>query len=79
LPVDGGIEGQTLDRIIQEMVKRGRLERPLPLEEVFRDAAVRDAYREVSSRANLKPAFDAAMGAVEAVSKKQGMILFVSV
>jgi ABC-type nitrate/sulfonate/bicarbonate transport system substrate-binding protein len=65
LPVDGGIERQALDRIIREMVKRGRLERPLPVEEVFRDAAVQDAYREVSSRANLKPAFDTAMRAVE--------------
>ena len=65
LPVDGGIERQALDRIIQEMVKRGRLERLLPVEEVFRDEAVRDAYREVSNRAKLKPAFDTAMAAVE--------------
>jgi ABC-type nitrate/sulfonate/bicarbonate transport system substrate-binding protein len=65
LPMDGGIERQALDRIIQEMVKRRRLERPLPVEEVFRDDAVRDAYRDVSKRAKLKPAFDKAMAAVE--------------
>jgi ABC-type nitrate/sulfonate/bicarbonate transport system substrate-binding protein len=65
LPVDGGIERQALDRIIQEMVKRGRLERPLPGGEVFRDEAVLEAYRDVSTRANLKPAFDTAMKAVE--------------
>ena len=65
LPMDGGIERQALERIIQEMVKRGRLERPVPVEKVFRDEAVRDAYREVSSRAKLKPAFDTAMAAVE--------------
>ena len=65
LPMDGGIERQALDRIIQEMVKRGRLERALPVEEVFRDDAVREAYREVSNRAKLKPAFDTAMAAVE--------------
>jgi hypothetical protein len=65
LPVDGGIERQALDRITQEMVKRGRLERPLPLEEVFKDEAVRDAYEEVSTRADLKPAFNTAMRAVE--------------
>jgi hypothetical protein len=47
------------------MVKRSRLERPLPLEEVFKDEAVRDAYREVGTRADLKPAFDTAMRAVE--------------
>jgi hypothetical protein len=65
LPVDGGIERRAIERIIQEMVKRGRLDRPLPVEEVFKDAAVQDAYRDVSSRANLKPAFDTAMRAVE--------------
>jgi ABC-type nitrate/sulfonate/bicarbonate transport system substrate-binding protein len=65
LPMDGGIERQALGRILQEMVKRGRLERTLPVEEVFRDEAVRDAYREVSNRATLKHAFDTAMAAVE--------------
>ena len=63
--MDGGIERQALERIVQEMVKRGRLERPVPVEKVFRDEAVRDAYREVSSRAKLKPAFDTAMAAIE--------------
>ena len=42
-----------------------RLIHPLPVEEVFKDAAVRDAYREVSGRVNLKPAFDTVMRAVE--------------
>lgn len=65
LPIDGGVEPQALERIIQEMVKRGRLERPISLKEVLRDDAVRDAYREVSSRAKLKPAFDTAMAAAE--------------
>jgi hypothetical protein len=65
LPVDGGVEHQALDRIIQEMVQRGRLEHPLPTGEVLRDQAVREAYGEVSSRAKLKPAFDTAMAAVE--------------
>jgi ABC-type nitrate/sulfonate/bicarbonate transport system substrate-binding protein len=65
LPMDGGIERHALDRIIQEMVKRGRLERPLSVEEVFKDQAVRDAYREVSGRSQLKSSFDKAMAAVE--------------
>ena len=65
LPMDGGIERQAVERIIQEMVKRGRLELPVPVEEVFKDEAVRDAYREVSGRAKLKPAFETAMAAVE--------------
>jgi ABC-type nitrate/sulfonate/bicarbonate transport system substrate-binding protein len=65
LPMDGGIERHALERIIQEMVKRGRLERPIPVQEVFKDDAVRDAYREVSTRGELKHAFNKAMAAVE--------------
>jgi hypothetical protein len=65
LPVDGGVERQALDRIIQEMVKRGRLERPIPVEQVIRDSAVTAAYQDVSGRASLKPAFDTVMAAVE--------------
>jgi ABC-type nitrate/sulfonate/bicarbonate transport system substrate-binding protein len=65
LPMDGGIERQALDRIMQEMVKRGRLKRALPVEEVFRDDAVRMAYQEVSNQAKLKPAFDTAMAVLE--------------
>ena len=47
------------------MVKRGRLECALTVEDVFRDQAVREAYREVSNRAKLKPAFDTALAIVE--------------
>jgi ABC-type nitrate/sulfonate/bicarbonate transport system substrate-binding protein len=65
LPMDGGIERHALERIIQEMVKRGRLERPIPVQEVFKDDAVSDAYREVSTRGELKPAFDKAMTVLE--------------
>ncbi|HZD40714.1 MAG TPA: ABC transporter substrate-binding protein [Terriglobales bacterium] len=65
LPVDGSVEPQALHRIIQEMLKRGRLERSCAVEEVLKDAAVRDAYREVSSRPNLNPAFTKAMTTVE--------------
>jgi ABC-type nitrate/sulfonate/bicarbonate transport system substrate-binding protein len=64
LPVDGGVEREALDRIIQEMVMRGRLERPLPVEELFLGQAIQDAYLEVSSRANLKPAFETVMSTV---------------
>ena len=65
LPMDGGIERHALERILQEMVKRGRLERPIPIGDVFKDDAVRDAYRDVSTRAELKPAFNAAMTVLE--------------
>ena len=55
LPVDGGIERQALDRIIQEMVKRGRLERPLPVEDVFKTQRYglltrRSAVERISNR-----------------------------
>ncbi len=63
--MDGGIERHALERIIQEMVKRGRLERPIPVGDVFKDDAVRDAYRDVSTRGELKPAFNKAMTTVE--------------
>ena len=65
LPMDGGIEPHALERIIQEMVKRGRLERPIPVADVFKDDAVRAAYEDVSTRAELKPAFNAAMAVLE--------------
>src|ERR1041384_1800304 len=58
LPIDGGIERHALERIMQEMVKRGRLKQPLPVHDLFKDDAVREAYREVSSRANLTPNYD---------------------
>jgi hypothetical protein len=61
LPMDGGIERHALERIIQEMVKRGRLGSPIPVQEVFKDDAVSDAYREVSTRGELQPAFNKAM------------------
>ena len=65
LPIDGGIERQALERIMQEMVKRGRLEQALALYDLFKDDAVRQAYQEVSSRAKLKPNYDKAMAVVE--------------
>ena len=64
LPVDGNVEHQALERIIQEMVKRGRVEQPISVEQVLRDSAVRAAYQEVSGRASLKSAFDTVMVAV---------------
>jgi ABC-type nitrate/sulfonate/bicarbonate transport system substrate-binding protein len=64
-PIDGGIERSALERIMQEMVTQGRLERPMPVGELFKDEAVTKAYREVSTRAKLKPAFNAAMSVVE--------------
>jgi hypothetical protein len=63
--MDGGIERQAVARIMQEMVSRKRLTRTLAVEDVYKEEAVREAYREVSNRAKLKPAFDTAMAVVE--------------
>jgi hypothetical protein len=63
--MDGGIEPHALERIIQEMVKRGRLPRPIPVTDVFKDDAVREGYRDVSTRAELKPAFTKAITVLE--------------
>jgi hypothetical protein len=65
LPMDGGIERHALERIIQEMVKRGRLEHSIPVGDVFKDDAVLDAYRDVSTRGELKLAFNKAMTVLE--------------
>jgi ABC-type nitrate/sulfonate/bicarbonate transport system substrate-binding protein len=65
LPIDGGIEGHALERIMSEMTKRGRLQKALPLSDLFKDDAVRQAYQEVSGRAKLKTNYDKAMAVVE--------------
>jgi ABC-type nitrate/sulfonate/bicarbonate transport system substrate-binding protein len=65
LPIDGGIERRALERIMQEMVKRGRLKQALPARDLFKDDAVRQAYQEISSRAKLKANYDKAMAVAE--------------
>lgn len=65
LPIDGGIAPPAVERIVGEMVKAGKLARAIPVEEILRDGAVKEAYREVSARAELKPAHDKALAAQE--------------
>src|SRR5262245_38081683 len=63
LPIDGGIAPSAIERIVIEMVKAGKLARALAVKEILRDGPVTEAFREVSSRAALKPALDIALAA----------------
>ena len=65
LPIDGGVAPGAVERIVQEMTKAGKLKRALAVTEILRDAPVIDAYREVSSRAELKSALAIAQAAVK--------------
>jgi hypothetical protein len=65
LPIDGGVAPDAVERIAQEMVKAGKLERALPVKEIVRDGPIIDAYRNVSGRADLKPALATAQAAVQ--------------
>lgn len=65
LPIDGGIAPETVQRIADEMLKSGKLSRPMPAKDILRDDAVKQAYREVSSRPELKTPFSIALAAQE--------------
>ena len=65
LPIDGGITEETVQRIVDEMVKAGKLSRPMAAKNILRDDAVRQAYREVSSRPELKKPLAIALAAQE--------------
>ena len=65
LPIDGGIAPETVQRIADEMVKSGKLSRPISAKDILRDDAVKQAYREVSGRAELKAPFGIALAAQE--------------
>jgi hypothetical protein len=65
LPVDGGIAPGAVQRIADEMVKSGKLSRAMPANDILRDDAVKQAYQEVSSRAELKLSFGIALAAQE--------------
>jgi hypothetical protein len=47
------------------MVKSGKLSRPMSAKDIVRDDAVKQAFKEVSSRAELKTAFGIAVAAQE--------------
>jgi ABC-type nitrate/sulfonate/bicarbonate transport system substrate-binding protein len=65
LPIDGGITEEAVQRIADEMVKSGKLSRPMAAKDILRDDAVKQAYREVSSRPELKKSLGIALAAQE--------------
>jgi len=65
LPIDGGIAPEAVQRIADDMVKSGKLAQPMSAKDILRDDAVKQAYREVSSRADLKTPFGIALAAQE--------------
>ena len=65
LPIDGGVTADSLRRIIDEMVTVGMLKKPIEVESVLRDSAVKHAYDELKSRPTLQPALAKAQAVVE--------------
>jgi ABC-type nitrate/sulfonate/bicarbonate transport system substrate-binding protein len=65
IPIDGGIAPAAVQRIADEMVKSGKLSRSMSAKDIVRDDAIKQAFREVSSRAELKTAFGIAVAAQE--------------
>ncbi|HEV8721098.1 MAG TPA: ABC transporter substrate-binding protein [Candidatus Binatia bacterium] len=65
LPIDGGVAPSAIERIVDEMVKRGKLTRSIPVKDILRDEPVKEAYREVSARPELKSALNIALAAQE--------------
>ncbi len=63
IPIDGGITPESVQRIADEMVKSGKLSRPMSVKDIVRDDAVKQAFEEVSSRAELKTALGIAVAA----------------
>jgi ABC-type nitrate/sulfonate/bicarbonate transport system substrate-binding protein len=63
LPVDGGVAPDAVERIVQEMVDTGKLQRKLAVKEILRDGPAIDAYEEVSRRPESKAALEAARAA----------------
>jgi hypothetical protein len=65
IPIDGGIAPAAVQRIADEMVKSSKLSRPMSAKDIVRDDAVKQAFKEVSRRAELKTAFGIALAAQE--------------
>lgn len=65
LPIDGGIAPSAIERIVAEMVKAGKLAPAIPVQDILRDDAVTEAFRQVSARPELQPALNVALAAQE--------------
>ena len=65
LPIDGAVAPSAIERIVDEMVRAGKLPRSIPVKDILRDGPVTEAFREVSARPALKPALEIALAAQE--------------
>ena len=63
LPIDGAVAAAAIERIADEMVKKGKLARPLAVQDILRDDAVTEAFRQVSARPELQSALHVALAA----------------
>src|SRR5262245_1025747 len=63
LPIDGAVARSAVERIVDEMVKAGKLQRALAVADILRDGAVKEAFQQVQARAELKSALDTALAA----------------
>lgn len=54
IPVDGGVAADSVERIMGEMERTGKLPKRRPVGEILRDDAVRHAYQELSQRPELQ-------------------------
>jgi NMT1-like family len=63
LPIDGAIAPSAIERIVDEMIKAGKLVRAIPVKDILCDGPVTEAYQEVSARPELKPALNIALAA----------------
>ena len=65
LPIDGGVASDAVERIVNEMIRGGKLTRPITAREIVRDGPITEAYREVGSRPELAGALRRALAAEE--------------
>ena len=63
MPVTGGFTREAVERVIDEMVTLGQLDRPIPVEDVVRDGPAVEAYRDLTARPELQAASQKALAA----------------
>jgi ABC-type nitrate/sulfonate/bicarbonate transport system substrate-binding protein len=63
MPVTGAFSRPAMEAVIDEMVFLGQVDRPIPVEDVFRDGPAVDAFKELTSRPELKANADKALAA----------------
>jgi ABC-type nitrate/sulfonate/bicarbonate transport system substrate-binding protein len=64
-PIDGAVSAAELKTVMDDLVARGQLARPLPVDEVMEGSLVKQAYEELSRRLELQSALAVTKRAVE--------------